>query len=385
MRKLNRYLVIAIAMTMIACGGMTSDVGELDAVLSQDFGGLSEEDEEPMFGEEDTYADLEEADADPEAEHDSDPAEAEAESITDESVTDLEDEDGERPERDRAVVFAIRAAWGRKHFDPADTALTQWNPTFTTDCGVLGIRRLVRFDREDSVVRPRTGPQSASFVSATAPSFDGVVLALAIPAAERECVRTGTLTITSDALPEDIVLPLSPDFGNTRLRVEVEEHREFVLMAQRVERRDGSRCIKGYVGGRWIRATNADGAIADKGRFYGRVLGPMGELRGHIRGVWGQPREGRFEGRQVMFGKLIDVEGRFIGLMAGRYGEGHWGGGWHLKPSYRNLHGFMGGLYEVAPDETFDGGLFRGRYASAACETPGVEEPLAGDDEEGTN
>ena len=41
-------------------------------------------------------------------------------------------------------------------------------------------------------------------------------------------------------------------------------------------------------------------------------------------------KRGRHEGEQVYFGKLIQKDGAFMGLLAGRYGDGRYGGGWHL-------------------------------------------------------
>jgi hypothetical protein len=69
--------------------------------------------------------------------------------------------------------------------------------------------------------------------------------------------------------------------------------------------------------------------------------------------------------------------------LAGRWGDGLFGGGWHLVPRFPDLHGRFKGHYTEPTDEHPDGGLFRARYASEGCLQRPDDEPLATDDDPG--
>lgn len=367
------YLAVIASLSLAACGEDNNDLAALEDALAQDFGALDATDEEPMFDEPSTYDELGEAEADPAADPEGDATEIDAGTAADDALAEVEADTLDEPLQ--PLVYALRVTWGRQHFDATAAGGIDWNPTLRTDCGIVAIRRLVRFDAGEHVVRPRTDAQSVSFVSTTGPHFDGVAIALIIPAAERGC--TGNLYFESAALDADIVVPLDESLTNLVLREDVGGGNEVVGFGQRIEPSGNGACVRGHVVGRWRRAVDGDGNVRqDLGRFYGRTLNEFGDLRGHVRGIWGRPKRGAFKGRNVFFGKYIDAAGTFKGLIAGRYGLGLIGGGWHLRPVLSDLHGLLGGRYTAAPDIEPDGGLVRMRYASTGCLRPLNERGL---------
>jgi hypothetical protein len=372
------HSVLAAAILAGACQ-QTDDTDELETQLGEHFAGLTVEDEAPMFGEEATFEALDERDADPLYDPTGDAVEVDAVNEADAIAELATDED--TPDADRPLVWGVMVNWGRQHVDPEAEGATIWNPTLHTDCGVLAVRRLVAMEEGEGVARPRPDQQTVSFRSATLPSFDGAVLVLGVRAGNAACIETGVLRFESEALDAPIEVPLA-DLDGLELRRELGDGTAVVMLAHRLEPRRGDLCVHGTMVGRWRRAIGEDGEPRRAlGRFHGRVLDEMGELRGHVRGVWGVPRRGRFAGRQVMFGKFIDRDGRFNGLLAGRWGDGHLGGGWHLTPRFLDLHGRYRGVYGDAPDREPDGGFFRARYASEGCLRRLDEEPLARDDD----
>ncbi|MEZ4270774.1 MAG: hypothetical protein R3C68_04890 [Myxococcota bacterium] len=364
-----------IALGLIAaCGGNSLSDDALANELSQSFGALEATDEEPLFGEASVFAELGEAEADRAAAYSDDTVADEAADETDRAIDDalIPPSEGEPP-----LVFGIRAGWGRWHRDPEATSeAIRWNPTFRTDCGVISVRRLVAMEEGEGVVRPRDSAQEVSFYSATLRHIDGAFLIVALR--NRECAATGQLHITSEALETAIEVPLA-ELADTALRVAVGESNHFAIDAHQVEPSGDNDCVKGTMAGRWRSTIERDGNTnGTRGRVYGRILDELGELRGHVRGIYGVPERGLFAGQQVFYGKLIRLDGSFVGLMAGRYGEGKFGGGWHLNRRFNSLRGLVGGHYASALDRDPDGGEFGARYASTSClQRVQDERPLA--------
>jgi len=228
------------------------------------------------------------------------------------------------------------------------------------------------------VVRPRESAQSITFKSATLPHFDGALLVLAIPADQAACTETGMLRFDSPALDEQLTVALDANMANLLLRHELGDGNEVIAIGHAIEpANDG--CVHGFVVGRWVNAIDATGEVQGQlGRFYGRVMGPLGGLRGHIKGIYGVPQEGPRAGKQVLFGKYINPAGEFRGILAGRYGLGILGGGWHLRPvaDPAALKGLFIGQYAAMPEIVPDGGLFRMRYGSLACRNTPDAEPV---------
>jgi hypothetical protein len=111
-------------------------------------------------------------------------------------------------------------------------------------------------------------------------------------------------------------------------------------------------CDHGFMRGRWH-------AIAPGlGVYRGLVVGPEGGVIGHVRGIWGE----RKNGDKVMFGKFIDDAGHFKGIIAGTYGGGDFAAKWIVASGE---HGVIKGKYVEAPNVR--GGLFAARWADSSC------------------
>jgi ketosteroid isomerase-like protein len=81
------------------------------------------------------------------------------------------------------------------------------------------------------------------------------------------------------------------------------------------------------------------------GRYAGLVLDSDGEPVGHIRGIYGNRRNGQ----PVFFGKFINRDGGFRGIVRGTYDERHFDGRWLDRAGD---HGVMAGVYR-GPDAIF--------------------------------
>jgi hypothetical protein len=331
-----------------------------------------------MFGEAARFEEAGEAEADPaETPPADDTVGNNAQSDADASTSTAEDP-SVAPAR-RPAVYAIAMSWGRQVIDTTAENGTIWNPTISSDCGVLAVKRLVKMEKNEGVVRPRSSPQAVSFRSATKPSHDGAILVLAIQPADLPCAETGALRFESPALAEPLEVPLDGGMADLLLRHSLGDGNNVVAVGHKIEPPRAGACVKGRAVGRWTHAIDGTGDVsADLGRFYGRVLSPTGELRGHIKGLYGTPTEGPFAGKRVLYGKYINTEGVFVGILAGRYGDGKMGGGWHLHPVFHPpaLLGHFVGQYASTPDTVPDGGLFSLRYASLGCLDRPDEAPL---------
>jgi hypothetical protein len=82
-----------------------------------------------------------------------------------------------------------------------------------------------------------------------------------------------------------------------------------------------------------------------------------------MRGIYGV----RSTGERVFFGKYINLEGKFRGIYAGRYGDGHFAGRWLHRSGDK---GALGGLYRETIPGPEVGGHFLGRWAETTCDVP---------------
>lgn len=370
MRIFSCITTLCGAAVLWACGGDPTADNQDDAALvatalEEDFGGLTADDEEPLFAEEETFAALEVDGEDPAVEESGSEAEAAA-ALIEEDVAAARDES--RPALQRPVVYGVRLAWGSPHELQDSRPPRRWDPEIETECGVVAVRHLVRMELDDGV-EARETRNAVRLRSATAGGVDGAVVVIAVR--ERACVAGGgRLIVRSSALEADIELPLDDSAADLIARRELADGERFIVRAHRVEPSGDAECVKGHMAGRWVNVLDRDGEHRDGvGRFYGQVTNELGDLVGHVRGIYGVAPRGRHAGAQVFFGKFINREGQFLGLMAGRYGEGLFGGGWHTARSVDSLRGFVAGEYTALEEEP-EAGLFQARYASSSCERP---------------
>ena len=332
-------LAVPVALALLAggCGGL-EPAEEVAADLELANGGFDTEDEAPMFGEEPLFT----ASTDVEAPY-QDPLEG------DDAVAELMGD----PE---AAVYATAIQWGQMPGDPTHAVGRDWSGTFRVNRGAILIRRVVRFEDATDAIDPRTDPLAVTFRSVTRPHNDGLRLAIVDP--EPEAVEPLVLeyeladgTSHSVAMADLLLEPetITVDAASNRM----------VAVAMR---RPAVGCAHGFLHGRW------HALRPGLGRFLGRVTDADGEPVGHVRGLFGT----RASGEHVFFGKYIDQDGSFQGLLRGRADEGHFGGVWKDRDGDV---GSLGGLYRESLPGAETGGQFLGRWAERRCGIELDEEP----------
>ena len=358
--KLRRLMVFALGFSLLPLGCGELDLDQLQEDLSDMFGNFDTSDEiDAYFGESSTFAALEQD---------------ENEGETDPPDTDDENEPPETENSNTAI--SIIATWGYKIRAPDETDITTttWDPTITTSCGKVGLKKLIRFEDDDEVVSPRDSDQSISFISSTRPHRDGVLIVLGFDEADA-CDTSGTLSISSAALESTLTLDIA-DLLDYHSKWDVEGNNNLNVVAQKIE----SDCNKGYLFGRWqdnaespqssddVEATDTNDPDEKAfGGFRGRAIDLLGERVGHLKGRWGKAKKGKHQGKNVIFGKFIDTEGKFKALFAGKYGMGHAKGAWYKKRSFNDAKGTFHFRYKRSTNSDRDSGLFRGRWADSAC------------------
>ena len=210
-----------------------------------------------------------------------------------------------------AEGIEVNLVWGHMPADPDDHSPRIWDGSLTVSRGALIVEHTIRFEGNDHLL-PRMSRQTVSFESQTYGYQDGLALKILDPDAT---AATGPLTLTYiKAIPPGSAQPIVPivfDLGQLRngpIVVDFEDGNKMIAMAER----DHDGCLGGFMRGRWhqLPSSTANGV---KGRFLGIVTDRHGEHVGHIRGIYGQ----RKNGEHVVFGKFIDREGHFQGIVRG--------------------------------------------------------------------
>lgn len=305
----------------------TEEANEVTSALEQENGGFDTTDEAPLFGDDAAY---------------------EAAAIeTTTQVTDTRASDPTVTALESAPAGArhrVLIAWGRMPADPNATTGRNWSGSLTLSRGALVIGRTIGFEEATDSVLPRQTRERVDFTSVTRPFADGLVLRVLDPDPTQGAMH---LTYTSADAATTYDLDLS-QLANGPISIDAGDGNRVVAIALR--ELDG--CDHGFLRGRWIALR------PNVGVYRGVVATADGELAGHIRGIWGQ----RQNGNKVMFGKFIDTDGHFRGILAGTYEAGHWHARWIVRSGD---HGVAGGLYFDAPNVR--GGMFVGRWAETSC------------------
>jgi hypothetical protein len=125
-------------------------------------------------------------------------------------------------------------------------------------------------------------------------------------------------------------------------------------------------CHKGVLSGVWKRINSRGGVFA------GRWIDEDGLPTGRLAGIWGL----RSDGERVFYGVYSNANGRFLGLLKGKYKPldlqndssrlgcvfaGHW------ESQEGELSGILKGSAGPGAAGDDDTGVFRGVYASADC------------------
>jgi hypothetical protein len=322
--------LLAIAALGTGCLAEDGDeAAEIAAALETDNGGLDMEDEAPLFGAEDDFAAADMGDV----------TDFEDPMATDETVTIAMDGPG-------AAIARVQVMWGNFP-DDAAPAPRRWTGRISINRGALLVRRTIAFDELDRVI-PRDDPRSVAFVSHTMPHVDGLLLVVADPTPEAADPLTLTYTteegeLFSTTLADLVAGPVSEQFDDGSR-----------IAANALLRPAADGCAEGFLRGRWRQVDPHHGVLM------GGVADAEGNPIGHVRGIYGQRRNGE----QVFFGKYIDRDGRFQGIFAGEYGEGEFHGRWIVRSGD---HGVLGGEYRETLPGPRNGGHFAGRWAETSC------------------
>jgi hypothetical protein len=332
-----RFLVVALAIGMVAgCEMLGPDSSYTDQTPDlSEYGGYNLNDEAPGFGDPDLASGYPE----------DQPFDDEFE-----DHPDVRDTAGHK----RAKHYALRIVWGNLgRCDSTisvgeDCPVTDWSGSLRVSAGVVTVRRLIRFDAEDYVVRPRPGPQEVEWVSYTKPHFDGILFHI-------RCVPRPTTVDTEGAVTIETPLYTARiPFGD------LEDYREFVIydecnkISVVATEITPSNCPRGFLEGIWVAETDTSG------HFKGIWIDKWGGLDGHVKA-----RYTIREGRRVLHGKVIGRGGRFEGLLKGTWTpideptgpDGYFEGRWVDKEL--DVKGFFRGHYCICESGH---GFFHGRW-----------------------
>ncbi len=336
--------LLSIALILfVGCAASTEsseDVGEIGSALELENGGLQMVDEAPSFGEPELLSSLGllEEDVPVVDEMDASPEIA--------SLRDVPD----------AVHFRAVILWGQLPDNPDADTPHDWSGALTVNRGAIIAQRTVLFEGPTDNLLPRRDPRVLPFTSATLPDHDGLIVSIIDP---------------TPAAPEPLVLTYVPDLpgplgsGGDPIHVPMAALRD-APRPLLVDEETGNRmiataqarpvdiCQSGFMMGRWHRVEEG------RGRFIGRVVSEGGELRGHVRGIYGE----RLDGSKVFFGKYIGTDGEFRGVFRGEYADGQYRGRWVTRDGEV---GALGGEYRESIPGPEMGGHFMGRWAETSC------------------
>lgn len=314
-------------------GGETPDL--IDEAVQADLGGVTLTDEAPAFGDA-TMASAEFT--------------AEDTAVTDTST--------DRPELAGARHVRIAVAWGYLRPRPEATAVVDWTGSITAENAGVRVLRRLRFENNDLVIRPRSDVHVVEFESHTRPHADGLLLDVVLAPALNPTNGPVTLTFASAPFTDSLTI----EAGMRMTDVKVVDDAGHVVAYHVIRPDDG--CTEGFLRGRW----QTVGVVAghEVGRLMGRFTANDGAIRGHLRGVFGE----RANGKQVWFAKVIDKSGKFLGVLAGRYGGGRFAALYIGKDAGGNkvVKGAVHGHYRDADDDR--DGAFMGRYSETCGEEP---------------
>ena len=263
----------------------------------------------------------------------------------------------------RHVTF-LRVVWGNLARNLPDSTSTfpplSWDGNLTVTRGALVINNLIRFEREDSVARPRTDPKVVAWHSTTRGGVDGLLIRVVTG----DSLQAGdTLTLTTPQIV--FTFPLPQIAGLDTLISTDNAGNGVSLNAVPDDRRD--ECAGGLLDGVWR------SGLADGGVLRSVWLTRNGLLFGFMRGRYGV----RPDGSRVFLAKVIGPAGRCLGFVRGTWSEptatapGGFRGQWMAPNRVTELGGVRG--HWRAPREGATGaGFLHGAWSRACGATRGI-------------
>lgn len=330
-RKLSLPLALLFALPTAACldKGSGNDTQDVSTAIEQPNGGFDTADEAPVFGADTEFA---QAAIEPDAT-------ANDTLATDPATTALDSASA-------AAGFRMIIVWGKIPGDPTSQDSRDWTGSLKVSRGGLIVRRTIAFEDKTDQLLPRTSIDTVSFKSVTRPYVDGLALTVLDPMPSPTATQTLTYTPADNSTSYTFDLsqlatgPIVVDAGNGFKMVAIGQHRQVAA------------CDSGFMRGRWHALS------PHLGKFLGVVTDQDGAPVGNVRGVFGERRNGD----SVLFGKFIDREGKFRGLLVGSFDNGEYHARWVDR---QGDHGAAHGAYFEGATPT--AGQFLGRWAEASC------------------
>lgn len=234
--------------------------------------------------------------------------------------------------------------WGKLPADPTNTVKHDWSGALTLSSGALAVQRTIAFEDNTDAVLPRTAANTVGFTSITRPFVDGLALKVLEPG---PTASPPTLTYTPADGSASTVFDLS-QLAAGPIVVDTADGNRMIAVG---EHRDDA-CHHGFMRGRWHAIT------PNLGAYLGHVTDRTGATIGHVRGIYGHKQDGS----PVMFGKFIDRDGKFVGVIVGKYENGDYQAHWIDRAGdHGRLHGHY---FEGAGEQR---GGFIGRWAESTC------------------
>jgi hypothetical protein len=350
-RHLSISFALALALPTVACVNHSSSGGDdsqdVSNALEQSNGGLDTADEAPQFGAQDQIAAAAiEADAS-----------ADDSLATDPATTAMDTASA-------AAGYRLAVVWGKMPADKGAQDTRDWTGSFKISRGGLVVRRTIGFEDATDKLLPRANLQTVNFQSVTRPAIDGLALTVLDPtAATATAPLTLTYTPANTSTTANGGTSYSIDLSQLVAGPVVIDAGDGYKMVAVAHRRQAAACDRGFMRGRWHALS------PHLGDFLGVVTDENGAPDGTVRGIYGQ----RQNGDSVVFGKFIDLAGKFRGLLIGSFENGEYHARWIDR---QGDHGSAHGAYSEGSTAT--GGAFLGRWAEASCsDDPPTTAPTA--------
>ncbi len=266
---------------------MSTPTVETGLNYEDDFGGYDTSDEPPGFGDETILEEMAE--------------DAEVEFLEPEFTPTFDSLD----HRSDVRVRRMDILWGMLEYDSTVTEVTDWSGSLEIERGAIRIATLIRFERGDYIVKPRSDCSKLEWVSFTRPHFDGILVFIYDVS---DLDETEPNTVTFKTGPYERTFTMS-ELDSLSEIIEVDDignkvsFNSFITTPEDRER--------GFLTGRWAKSAS------ERGVFFGRWASWDGRFLGHVRGHWGANNDGE----RVFFGKWISRHGSFKGLLRGTWGS----------------------------------------------------------------
>ena len=252
--------------------------------LDMEYGGLDTSDEAPGFGDPAMINDFSE-DQDV-----NEPVSTDAE-----TVADMDNE--------TIPAYFVRVTWGQLEGDSTISEKTDFSGFAELNKGTLAVLKTIRFEDSDHLNLPRESRQRVDFTSIVSVHYDGILLAVIDN--DDSTDAEGTLTLSMGSWSRTFTFA---ELDSAEYIEEVDALGNEVSIVSRS--REVRPFAGGFLSGHWI--TDGNG----RGKFKGRWINSMGTNAGHLKGAFGTNKRGV----KVAFGKYINIDGSFGGLLAGEWG-----------------------------------------------------------------